>query len=247
MEWLDEAIVLSARPHGETSAVVILLTEHHGRHAGLVRGGQNSKSRAVYQPGNRVRAQWRARLADHLGSFTCEPLASHAARLFDEADRLTALSAAAAVSERALPEREPHPACFHGFLALLEAMEGDHWAEAYVRWELALLAELGFGLDLTRCAAGGDNDQLAYISPRTGRAVSLAAGEPYRERMLGLPGFLAGRGGGGATEVGAGLTLTGYFLERHVFHPQDRGLPQARQRLANAFPAEVAPISETPS
>jgi DNA repair protein RecO (recombination protein O) len=114
MEWLDEAIVLSARPHGETSAVVTLLTEHHGRHAGLVRGGQNSKSRAVYQPGNRVRAHWRARLADHLGSF-------------DEADRLTALSAAAAVSERALPEREPHPACFHGFLALLEAIEGDHW------------------------------------------------------------------------------------------------------------------------
>ncbi len=151
-----------------------------------------------------------------------------------------ALSAAAAVSERALPEREPHPACFHGFLALLQAMEGDHWAEAYVRWELAVLAELGFGLDLTRCAAGGDNDRLAYVSPRSGRAVSLAAGEPYRERLLALPGFLAGRGGGGSLEVGAGLALTGYFLERHVFHPQDRALPQARQRLAEAFPEKTA-------
>jgi DNA repair protein RecO (recombination protein O) len=240
MEWHDEAIVLSARPHGETSAVVTLLTEEHGRHAGLVRGGQTPKSQAIYQAGNRVRAQWRARLADHLGSFTCEPLASHAARLFDDPRRLSALSAAAAVSERALPEREPHPACFHGFLALLQAMEGDHWAEAYVRWELAVLAELGFGLDLTQCAAGGDNDQLAYVSPRTGRAVSVAAGEPYQERLLVLPGFLAGRGGGGRLEVGAGLALTGYFLERHVFHPQDRALPQARQRLADSFPVETA-------
>ncbi len=238
MEWLDEAIVLAARPHGESSAVVTLLTQDHGRHAGLVRGGQTPKARALYQAGNRVRAQWRARLADHLGNFTCEPLASHAARLFDDPRRLAALTAAAAVSERALPEREPHPACFHGFLALLEAMDGDHWAEAYVRWELALLAELGFGLDLTRCAAGGDNDHLAFVSPRTGRAVSLAAGEPYRERLLALPGFLARRGGGGPREVGAGLALTGYFLERHVFHPQDRALPQARLRLAEAFPAE---------
>jgi DNA repair protein RecO (recombination protein O) len=240
MEWLDQAIVLSARPHGETSAVVTLLTQEHGRHAGLVRGGQNSKSRAIYQTGNQVRAQWRARLADHLGSLICEPMESHAARLFDDPRRLAALSAAAAVSERALPEREPHPACFHGFLALLEAMAGDHWAEAYVRWELALLAELGFGLDLSRCAAGGDNDQLAYVSPRTGRAVSLGAGEPYRERLLVLPGFLVGRGGGGPLEVGAGLAVTGYFLERHVFHPQDRALPQARRRLADAFPAETA-------
>jgi len=240
MEWLDEAIVLSARPHGESSAVVTLLTERHGRHAGLVRGGQGSKARAIYQAGNLVRAQWRARLADHLGNFACEPLASHAARLFDDPRRLAALTAAAAVSERALPEREPHPACYRGFLALLAAMEGDYWAEAYVRWELALLAELGFGLDLTRCAAGGDNDRLAYVSPRTGRAVSLAAGEPYQERLLALPGFLAGRGGGGPLEVGAGLALTGYFLERHVFHPQDRPLPQSRQRLAEAFPGEAA-------
>lgn len=238
MEWSDEAIVLSARPHGESSALVMLLTEAHGRHAGLVRGGQRPRSRALFQTGNRVRARWWARLSDHLGSYVCEPVTSHAARLFDDPLRLTALSAAAAVCERALPEREPHPPCFHGFVALLGAMEGEHWAEAYVRWELALLAELGFGLDLSRCAAGGENDQLAYVSPRTGRAVSLAAGEPYRDRLLALPGFLVGRGGGGPAEVGQGLRLTGYFLDRYVFAPHDRRLPPPRRRLAAAFPAE---------
>jgi DNA repair protein RecO (recombination protein O) len=240
MEWHDEAIVLSARPHGETSAVVTLLTLEHGRHAGLVRGGQSPRTRAVYQAGNQVRAVWRARLSDHLGSYACEPLKSHAARLFDEPDRLTALSAAAAMSERALPEREPHAACYHGFLALLEALEGDYWAEAYVSWELALLKELGFGLDLSRCAAGGANDQLAYVSPKSGRAVSLAAGEPYRDKLLPLPGFLVGRGGGGAAAVEQGLALTGFFLERHVFAPHDRDLPAARRRLAERFPAVPA-------
>ncbi len=240
MEWTDDAIVLSARPHGETSAVVMLLTREHGRHAGLVRGGQSAKVRAVYQPGNRVRATWRARLAEHLGNYSCEPVESNAARLFDDPPRLAVLLSAASVADQALPEREPHAACFHGLLALLEAMQGDHWAEAYVRWELALLSELGFGLDLSRCAAGGDNDQLAYVSPRTGRAVSLAAGEPYRDRLLGLPGFLLGRGGGGGREVARGLELTGYFLERHVFRPQDRQLPPPRRRLMDRFRVDGA-------
>jgi DNA repair protein RecO (recombination protein O) len=241
IEWRDEGIVLSARPHGETAAVVQLLTRDHGRHAGLVRGGQGRQARGMLQPGNRVAAAWRARLADHLGSYACELEVSHAARLMDDPDRLAALTAAAAVSERALPEREAHVACYEGFLALLAALEGDHWAEAYVGWELALLAELGFGLDLGSCAAGGANDQLAYVSPRTGRAVSLAAGEPYRGRLLVLPGFLAGRGGGGPGEVGQGLRLTGYFLERQVFAPQDRPLPVPRRRLAERFPEPVAP------
>ncbi len=236
MEWIDEGIVLSARPHGETAAVVQLLTRDHGRHAGLVRGGQGRRARGVLQTGNRVAVTWRARLADHLGAYTCELETSHAARLMNDPDRLAALTAAAAVSERALPEREAHRLCYDGFLALLAALESDHWAEAYVGWELALLAELGFGLDLASCAAGGANDQLAYVSPRSGRAVSLAAGEPYREKLLTLPGFLAGRGGGGPAEVGQGLRLTGYFLQRLVFGPQDRPLPVPRQRLAERFP-----------
>lgn len=236
MHWSDEAIVLSARPHGETATIAVLLTRDHGRHAGLVHGGQGRKARGIYQTGNRVSAAWRARLAEHLGSYTCELVSGHAARLMDDAARLGALTAAAAISDKALPEREPHPAAYHGFCALLEALEGDHWAEAYVRWELGLLAELGFGLDLSGCAAGGNNDHLAYVSPRSGRAVSLAAGEPYRDRLLALPGFLVGRGGGGPAEVGQGLKLTGYFLGRQVFAPQDQPLPAARQRLAERFP-----------
>ncbi len=236
MDWRDDGIVLSARPHGEAAAIVMLLTREHGRHAGLVHGGQGRKGRGVYQPGNLVDVAWRARLAEHLGTYSCELMTAYSARFLDQPDRLAALASAAAVSERALPEREPHPASFEGFLALLEALEGDHWAETYVGWELALLGELGFGLDLSRCAAGGANDQLAYVSPKSGRAVSLAAGEPYKEKLLALPGFLVGRGGGGPVEVGQGLRLTGAFLARHVFWPQDRPLPAARLRYAERFP-----------
>jgi len=202
MHWRDDGIVLSARPHGESAAIVHLLTREHGRHAGLVRGGQGRRARGVYQPGNLVAARWSGRLAEHLGSYTCELAQSHAARVLDEPGRLAALSAATAVCEGALPEREPHGACFEGLRVLLDALTGDHWAEVYVNWELALLADLGFGLDLARCAAGGDNDHLAYVSPKSGRAVSLAAGEPYRDKLLPLPAFLAGRGGGGPGEVG---------------------------------------------
>jgi DNA repair protein RecO (recombination protein O) len=236
MHWTDTGIVLSVRPHGETSAVVQVLTRERGRHAGLVRGAQGKRLSGVYQAGNLLSVRWSGRLADHLGNFDGELLESYAARVLDDPARLAALSAAAAVSERALPEREPHAACYEGYLVLLEALSGDHWAEVYVRWELALLGELGFGLDLSACAGGGDNDQLAYISPRTGRAVSLAAGEPYRDRLLLLPGFLGGRGGGGPAEVAQGLALTGFFLERHVFAPHHQAPPAARQRLAERFP-----------
>ena len=238
MQWTDEGVVLSAKPHGETSAVVTLLTPSHGRHAGLVRGGRGRRAHGIYQPGNRITATWRGRLAEHLGTYSCELIQSHAAQLFDDFPRLAALSSAASLCELVLPEREPHPGCYEGSLALLHALGRDHWAEAYVRWEVALLAELGFGLDLTRCAVGGDSDDLAYVSPRSGRAVSRAAGRPYREKLLPLPGFLVRRGEGGAGEVGAGLRLTGYFLERHVLLPHGRRLPAARTRLVERFPAE---------
>lgn len=240
IEWRDEAFVLAARPHGETAAVVQLLTHGQGRHAGLVPGGQGSRQRPVLQPGNAVAATWRARLADQLGSFSLELLHGHAGRFLDDPARLAALASAAAVAEAALPEREPQPGAYEGFAALIAALSGPAWAEVYVQWELLMLRALGFGLDLEHCAAGGDNDQLAYVSPRSGRAVSLAAAEPYRDRLLPLPGFLAGRGGGGAEEVAEGLRLTGYFLEKHLFHPQDRGLPAARLRLAERFPLPAA-------
>ncbi len=187
MHWTDDGIVLSARPHGESSVVLQLLTRHRGRHAGLVRGGQGKRARGLYQPGNLVAANWSARLADHLGNYTCELMESHAARVLDEPARLAALSAAAAVSETALPEREPHPACFEGFLALLAALPGDHWAEVYVRWELALLAELGFGLDLESCAArGAPNNHIRNLLFRiwTGHRPSRHQCNAFRCRRL---------------------------------------------------------------
>jgi len=246
MKWEDEAIVLAARPHGESSTVVQLLTRMHGRHAGLVRGGQGARQRGTYQSGNRVTASWSGRLPEHLGTLECELDCSYAARVLDDSDRLAALSAAAAVCEGGMPERELHSACFEGLVALLDALETDHWAEVYVRWELAFLAELGFGLDLSQCAGGGENDQLVYVSPRSGRAVSLSAGAPFREKLLALPGFLVGQGEGGPAEVAEGLALTGFFLERHLFHPHDKPLPAARQRFEQRF-AMVAGSSQTVS
>lgn len=246
MKWDDEAIVLSVRPHGEAATIVQLLTRQHGRHAGLVRGGQGARLRGIYQAGNRVSASWSGRLSEHLGTLECELETSYAARVLDDSDRLAALSAAAAVCEGAMPEREPHPGCFEGLLVLLEALEGEHWAEVYVRWELAFLAELGFGLDLSACAAGGDNDQLAYVSPRSGRAVSLSAGAPYKEKLLPLPGFLVGRSAGGRQEVAEGLALTGFFLERYLFHPHDKPLPAARQRLEQRFDRDGGPSGVPP-
>lgn len=234
IEWQDEGIVLSSRAHGEDGAVVQLLTRQHGRHAGLVRGGQSRRVRGTYQPGNTVQATWRARLSDHLGSYTCEALATPVATLLDSPERLAALSAAMAVAESALPEREAHPAAYDGTQALIDALTQPHWAEAYVHWEVLLLRDLGFGLDLSACAGGG-NDRLSYVSPRSGRAVSLSAGEPYRDKLLLLPGFLIGQGHGGTEEVAQGLRLTGYFLRRHIFHPADRDLPAARERFAERF------------
>ncbi len=235
MDWTDDGIVLSARRHGESSAIVQLLTAARGRHAGLVRGSAGKRARGIYQPGNQVRAVWRARLSEHLGAYTCELATSRAAALLPDPARLAALSAACAVAEAALPERETHAPVYHGFIALLDALGEDTWPEVYVRWEIGLLAELGYGLVLDKCAATGRNDQLAWVSPKTGRAVSLSAGEPYRDRLLSLPGFLIDGAEASDADIAAGLKLTGHFLESHLFHPFGRQLPAARQRLADRF------------
>lgn len=247
MEWTDDAIVLAARRLGEGGLVVQLLTAAHGRHAGLARGGGSRRQRPVYQPGNGVRATWRGRLAKHLGTLTAELQTGRAGRWIADPLRLAGLGAACALAEAALPERAPVPAVYRGLLALLDALERDDWGEAYVAWEIALLGELGFGLDLERCAATGSNDRLAFVSPNSGRAVSLSAGAPYAEKLLRLPDFLNGgadvaAGAGAETGVGPaavswpdiadGLKLSGHFLERHVFAPHDRQLPPARQRFA---------------
>lgn len=240
MEWTDEGIVLSARKHGEGAAIVQLMTRAHGRHAGLVRGGSGRRARGVYQPGNEVRATWRARLSEHLGTYTCEPLASHAGAIMAHRGALAALSAACALIEAALPERAPHPALYEASQGLVQAL--DHgaevgWAEAYMRWELGFLAEMGFGLDLARCAATGATTGLVYVSPKTGRAVSAEAGEPYRDKLLALPTFLVDGGVPDAQALRDALALTGHFLDRHIFAGTERRLPPARLRLADALGA----------
>lgn len=220
-------MVLSARAMGEASAVVTLLTEARGRWAGLVRGGRGARQRGLLEPGTLVRARWRARLPEHLGTLTLEPIRSFGAALFEQPGPLAALVSACALLEVGLAEHEPCPRVYQGALALFAALVLPVWAEAYIRWEVGFLAALGFGLDLTACAVTGETDDLSHVSPRTGRAVSRAAAAPWGDRLLVLPGFLQGRGGGGPAEVLAGLALTGHFLERFL----PNGLPAARRRL----------------
>jgi len=240
IDWRDEGFVLSARPHGESGLLVSALTREHGRHMGLVRGGTGKAARGLYQPGNRLSLVWKARLADHLGNLTAEMSEAIAAVVLGAPDRLAVLAAVCAVADGALPEREPVPAIYDDFAALLALLVDDtraaEAAPALVVWELALLADLGFGLDLSCCAATGTTDDLLYVSPKSGRAVSAAAGEPWKDRLLPLPVFLLGdRDGLGSVppeQVADGLRLTGFFLDRHVFTPRRQGLPAARVRVA---------------
>jgi DNA repair protein RecO (recombination protein O) len=238
MEWVDEGVVLFARALGETSVIASLLTRDHGRHTGLVRGGGGRRARSVLQPGNRVSCRWRGRLSEQLGTFACELAAATAPPALEDAARLAALVAACAVLDTALPEREPLPAQYDGLLMLLHAIECDpSWPAAYVRWEASLLADLGFGLDLASCALTGATEGLAFVSPRTGRAVSAEAGAPWRHRLLTLPAFLIDPAAvAAASDVAAGLALTGHFLGRCVYREQGGETPAARERL----PALVA-------
>lgn len=233
MEWTDDAVVLSARKHGETSLIVSLLTREHGRHAGLVRGGAGRSNRGLYEPGNQVRAHWQARLSDHLGTYRCELLKADAADLLTDRLKLAALSAICAVSDIALPEREPHQPLYEGLVILLASFADENlWPTIYVKWELGLLQELGFGLDLSSCAATGRTDDLTYVSPKSGRAVSSAAAQPYKDVLLTLPGFLLSDGQlGTLDEVHQALKLTGYFLSRHAFGSTAGADPNARARL----------------
>ena len=249
MEWSEDGLVLAVRQHGESSAIITLLTQGHGRHAGLVRGGASSRVRGVFQPGNLVSAVWRGRLSEHLGNFHCELARGYAGPLLEDPFRLSVLGAVCAIAESALPEREAHPDVFSGALALLAQLnEGEGRApklaclEAYVLWELTLLRELGYGLDLNSCAVTGESADLAYVSPKSGRAVSTAAAGPWRERLLALPAFLVAQAGlpvaAGATDAAAisqGLALTGWFLDRYVYSPLGRQIPAARLRLVEGF------------
>lgn len=230
MDFEDDAYVLAARAHGESGAIVEFLTAAHGRYAAHVAGGASRKLRPFLQSGARVILNYRSRVSEQLGSAQIEPVGEGPGALFDDALALSGLAAAAAVTAGALPEREPHPGAFFAFEALTQALAlGEIWPAIYVRFEAGLLQELGFGLDLTRCAVTGEMDDLVYVSPRTGRAVSRLAGAPYAERLLPLPGFmLSSQGGLEEGDIAAGLDLTGHFLETFVFAVMNRPLPPAR-------------------
>ncbi|MBL8565736.1 MAG: DNA repair protein RecO [Hyphomicrobiaceae bacterium] len=233
MHWTDEAIVLSVRPHGETAAVAELFTRAHGRHLGLVHGGRSRKQRPVLQIGNHVDAAWKGRLADQLGHITLELRTSHAGTAMESAAALAGLTSMTSLL-RLLPERDPHPSLYEITLFVLGFMDDiSVWPALLVRWELALLDELGFGLDLSACAATGSNDALIYVSPKSGRAVSASAGEPYRDKLLALPGFLlrGSRTGVTGADILAGLKLTRFFIEGRVLAPRGGVLPDARLRL----------------
>jgi DNA repair protein RecO (recombination protein O) len=233
MEWSDEGVVLSVRPHGESAAVLELFTRRHGRHLGLVHGGRSRKLRPILQIGNHVDAGWKARIADNLGHFSVELRKGFAALLMEDGAALTALTSMAALT-RLLPERDPHPNLFEITQFVLGFLDDRAvWPALVVRWELALLDELGFGLDLGSCAATGKSADLVYVSPKSGRAVSAEAGEPYKDRLLALPLFLRAGASGpiAANDVLAGFALTGHFLDARVLAPRDLKMPDSRNRL----------------
>lgn len=232
MEWRDQGALLSVRKHGETSVIIDVFTDEHGRHAGVVRGGVSRKIAPTLQPGAQLDVTWRARLEEHIGSFTVEPLRSRALVLSDRT-ALSGLNAITALLAYALPEREPHPVLYDRTQSMLDLLGvNEAWPTAYLKWELALLEELGFGLDLTECAVTGARDDLAYVSPKTGRAVSAEGAGDWADRLLPLPPELLGVGDGSLSNVLDGLVTTGYFLTHGIAHALgDKPLPEARARL----------------
>ncbi len=242
MEWDAPAVVLAARSYGESGALVTLLTEAHGSQRALARGGGSRAQASLWQPGNLVQARWVARLADQLGSLTGELVHAPAALAMDDPLALAILASACAVTEGALPEREPHPAVFQGFVQLIARLsQGAEALTDLVRWEAILLTELGYGLDLARCAVTGAESGLAWVSPRTGRAVADQAAGEWRSRLLPLPGFLVGANAAGPADWREGLRLTGHFLERDAFGHQHKPLPPARLRLVDQVEALASP------
>ncbi len=237
MEWRDHGILLSSRRHGETAMIIDVFTEAHGRHAGIVQGGASRKKAPVLQPGAQLDLLWRARLSEHLGSYQVEPLRSRAVAAFSGRLALAGLNAVTALLGFCLGEREPHPDLYQKTEQLLDLLDqGEIWPLAYLRWEMALLQELGFGLDLSACAVTGRNEELAFVSPRTGRAVSRQEAGPWVARLLPLPPVMLGQGAAPDHEVAEGLKTTGFFLsERLAPSLGHRPLPQARMRFVEAF------------
>lgn len=238
MEWQDEGTLIGSRPHGETSAIIEVFTAQHGRHAGVLRGGASRKVAAMLQPGSQVTVSWRARLDDHLGVFQAEPLRSRAGLMADRM-ALAGLNAICAMLRFALPERAAYPLLYGRTQDLLSWLDGAGWAADYLRWEMLLLEETGFGLDLARCAVTGSREDLAYVSPRTGRAVSRSGAGDWTPRLLPLPQGLLGQGDMSGTELAQGFAITGHFLLRELsaLH-HGRQLPEARARLIDLLARE---------
>jgi DNA repair protein RecO (recombination protein O) len=236
MQWTDEGIVIGVKRHGEASAILELMTRAHGRHLGLVRGGFGSRMKPILQTGNSVSASWRARLDEHLGNYTVEPVRQRASNFFAAPHAIYGVTHLAALM-RLLPERDPHAGLYSVFEEILDRLEDPVLAAPLVvRFELQLLSELGFGLDLEQCASTGATDELIYVSPKSGRAVSRSAGEPWADKMLRLPAFLrdldtlpAGR------DLADGFALTGMFLERHVLAPRGLALTDERAHFIAAL------------
>ncbi|SDE27009.1 DNA replication and repair protein RecO [Ruegeria marina] len=235
VDWREQGILLTVRRHGESSAIIEVFTEEHGRHAGVVRGGTSRKIAPILQPGAQLDIAWRARLEDHIGSFTVEPVRSRAAVAMSGRLALAGLNTVASLLSFCLPEREPHPHLYHHTERLLDLLGQDEiWPLAYLRWELSLLEELGFGLDLSACAVSGTTEGLVYVSPRTGRAVSAAAAGEWAGRLLPLPDCLRGVGPAPDAEIAQALRTTGFFLENRVAPSLgNRALPEVRGRFVD--------------
>lgn len=234
-EWSEQAIIISVRPHGEANALVNLLTPTRGRHAGLVQAGLARGNKNLVMIGNLVQADWRARLPEQLGSLRLEAIRTSSATYLDDPIRLAGLGAICALLEAALPEREPQQAVWQSTAALIDILsltEDESWLAYYIRWELGLLARSGFGLSLDKCAVTGSQDNLAYLSPKTGHAVCAAAAGTYKDRLLALPQFLGGEKLLN-NEIEAGITISSHFLRKHIFELMHKDLPQARLRLAH--------------
>ncbi|MEI4485138.1 DNA repair protein RecO [Frigidibacter sp. MR17.14] len=241
MDWREEGLLISVRPQGETSVIIEVFTRDRGRYAGLVRGGISRKIAPHLQPGTQLDLSWRARLEDQLGHFTIEPLASRAAILSDRLG-LMGLNAVCAMLRFTLADRDPHPLLYTRTQTLLDQIAaGRDWPPAYLLWEMALLEELGFGLDLARCAVTGARDDLAYVSPRTGRAVSRTAAGDWAARLLPLPAALMGQSAATPAEISDGLRTTGHFLDSRIAAERGRPLPEARHRLVEALARRTAP------
>ena len=236
ISWEEEGIVLAVRRLGEHDAIVSLLTENQGRHAGVVKGGGGKRARALLQPGNVVKAAWRGRLDAHIGTYALEPVHNFAATAFSAPVSLAGLSALCAMIETTLPEREPHGAVYRHTLGLLAHLSAPGWEAEYVLWEVELLRDMGYGLDLSSCAATGTTEDLAYVSPRSGRAVSRGAGAPYVDKLFALPSFLCSEQAEiAAVDIVRGLALTAHFFDAHVFGPHQRKMPASRTRFAERF------------